>query len=103
MCLVKTPKAIAPTTGVQKEVQVLRNPFLDGLDPLVQAKRTGMSSLRVDRPRAGAPPLPGRIVRPVVGGSGPTPSAPSTGYSPSPPSGGSGSGRITRPLPSQVY
>jgi hypothetical protein len=110
MCLVKTAKPVAPTAGLEKEVQVLRNPFLDGLDPLVQAKRTGMSSLRVDRARAGTPTLPGRIVRPVVGGPGPSPSTPSPGYTPSPSTGGrtlpalsgNGYGRITRTPQAQV-
>lgn len=102
MCLVKTPKPVAPTAGLEKEVQVLRNPFLDGLDPLVQAKRTGMSSLRVNRNGPNTLPPSGRIVRPVVGGSGPTPSAPSTGYTPAP-LPGSGAPRITRPTPTQAY
>jgi hypothetical protein len=49
MCLIKTPKVAASTTSSQADAAVLRNPFLDGVDPSIAARTTGLSSLRIDR------------------------------------------------------
>jgi hypothetical protein len=53
MCIVKTPKV---TAGTEKapEPTVIRNPYLDGLDPQAKALRQGRSSLRVERTGSGA-------------------------------------------------
>lgn len=45
----KTPKPVSQTAGTEKKVQVLRNPYLDGVDPLIRARQTGVGSLRIDR------------------------------------------------------
>lgn len=46
MCTAKTPKV---TTPKEKELSPLRNPYLDGIDPIVRSRQTGMSALRIDR------------------------------------------------------
>lgn len=46
MCTVRKPKAVQPQ---EKELAPLRNPYLDGIDPIVRARQTGMSALRIDR------------------------------------------------------
>lgn len=53
MCIVKTPK-IDPATNKVPEPTVIRNPYLDGLDPQAKALRQGRSSLRVERTGSGA-------------------------------------------------
>lgn len=70
MCVVKTPK-IKPTDSKPPEPTVIRNPYLDGVDPITRASRQGRSSLRIDRSRAGSvrPSAPPMAVAPV-----PTPS-----------------------------
>ncbi|QXZ50182.1 hypothetical protein [Caulobacter vibrioides] len=35
----------------------MRNPFLDGIDPIIRARSTGVRSLRIDR-AAPKPPAP---------------------------------------------
>lgn len=52
MCLVKTPK-LDPATNKVLEPTVIRNPYLDGLDPQAKALRKGRSSLRIERRGAG--------------------------------------------------
>lgn len=49
MCVVKTPKAVPTSNSAEKDLPVLRNPYLDGIDPITQAKQTGTSALRIDR------------------------------------------------------
>ena len=65
MCIVKTPKIAAPsaTAAADKELPVLRNPYLDGIDPLIRARQSGVSSLRIDRGSPSA--TSGRITRPA--------------------------------------
>lgn len=46
MCIVKAPKVATPKDPY---VPVLRNPYLDGVDPLIKAKQVGVGSLRIDR------------------------------------------------------
>lgn len=59
MCIVKTPK-VTPTDPQAKtpEPIVIRNPYLDGVDPVTKALRKGRSSLRIERAGAGASPSP---------------------------------------------
>lgn len=49
MCIVKTPAKIAAKTASDTALPVLRNPFLDGLDPILRSRSTGVRSLRIDR------------------------------------------------------
>ena len=51
MCFVSAPKVATPTAT--PDPPVLRNPYLDGIDPILRARQTGMSSLRVDRGSTG--------------------------------------------------
>jgi len=54
MCIVKKPKAVA-VNQPEKEAPVLRNPYLDGIDPVIRSRMTGLKSLRIDAvPRAKA-------------------------------------------------
>jgi len=48
MCIVKKPKAVAVTADSDKDAPVLRNPYLDGIDPVIRSRMTGLKSLRVD-------------------------------------------------------
>ena len=65
MCVVKSPTIETSSTEVP-EPTVIRNPFLDGIDPQTKALRRGRSSLRIER----------------GGGVTPSPSAPSVGVLP---------------------
>lgn len=96
MCLTKTPRIVSPTTSAanDKPLPVLRNPFLDGIDPLIQARRTGTGSLRIDRGPPRTSPGSGRISRtppnpPTFTGGTVPPTPGSSGSS------GSGGGRTT--------
>jgi hypothetical protein len=96
MCLTKTPKIVSPSTTAanDKPLPVLRNPFLDGIDPLIAARRTGTSGLRIDRGPRRNPPGSGRISRttpnpPTFTGGTVSPTPGSSGSS------GSGGGRTT--------
>lgn len=55
MCMVRTPRPVASNTATDKPIQVLRNPYLDGIDPIVKARKSGMGSLRIDRGSGKAP------------------------------------------------
>ncbi|QOC54144.1 hypothetical protein [Caulobacter phage S2B] len=46
---------VSQTSDTSKAV--LRNPFLDGIDPIIRARSTGVRSLRIDR-AAPKPPAP---------------------------------------------
>lgn len=94
MCMVKTPRPVAATAATEKRLQVLRNPFLDGLDPLINARKSGSASLRINRGSAPTERRAGSISRavPIPIGSGgfrEAPQinsgggAPSSAYSPS--------------------
>jgi len=70
VCIVNTPKPVATTSAADRDkpLPVLRNPYLDGIDPLIKAQKTGTRSLRIDR-TAPAPMIPtssARIQRPAV-------------------------------------
>jgi len=55
MCVVKTPKVTqSSTTTKTPDPAIIRNPYLDGLDPVSKALRTGRSSLRIERAGSGA-------------------------------------------------
>lgn len=49
MCIVKKPKPVVVQRPAEKELAVLRNPFLDGLSQTVRARQTGVRSLRIER------------------------------------------------------
>lgn len=86
MCIVKTPTIeTSSTEDSVPEPTIIRNPYLDGVDPQTKALRRGRSSLRIERGRTGtsgsilpsAPPimtpapnttLP--VVTPAYGGGG---------------------------------
>jgi len=55
MCIVKTPKVKA-TDAANKtpDPAIIRNPYLDGVDPETKALRMGSSSLRIERAGSGA-------------------------------------------------
>lgn len=52
MCTVKTPKVV-PVTQTEKPLNILRNPYLDGIDPVKRSNSVGMGSLRINRQPAG--------------------------------------------------
>lgn len=81
MCLVKKPKVVQPTSTADKVLPVLRNPYLDGLDPFLKARAGGVRGLTIQR--GGQSPT---IPRPV------TPTVPTTPTTPTSPGGGGGSG-----------
>jgi hypothetical protein len=78
MCLVKTPKVETPK---EKEPTIIRNPYLDGADPVMRAQRSGRSGLKIERGVAGSPlatapePTPGSTLAPT-----PTADTPVTGF-----------------------
>lgn len=76
MCIVKTPSVVPTTPG--KEPAIIRNPYLDGLDPAAKSLRVGRSALRIERRAPGDPAKPasgpgGTIVRPPTAPTGPLP------------------------------
>ncbi|EQB10414.1 hypothetical protein [Novosphingobium lindaniclasticum] len=55
MCIVKTPKVkTTDATAATPEPAIIRNPYLDGVDPTTRALRMGRSSLRIERAGSGA-------------------------------------------------
>jgi hypothetical protein len=72
---VKKPRQVA--VQKEKDPPILRNPFLDGIDPILRARQTGLRSLRIDRgsapSQAKAPSL--AIARPAI-----PPVAPKQGF-----------------------
>ncbi len=93
MCIVKTPK-IKPGTDKAPEPTIIRNPYLDGMDPVSKALRKGRSSLRIERAGSGATQVapPAAPARPPVS----MPIASNPGGSFTSPVLGGGAGRITR-------
>src|SRR5690606_5317153 len=85
MCLVKKPKVAVAAT--EKDAAILRNPYLDGLNPILRARSGGVKSLTI---RRGQPAAPNPLVLPT------TPTVPTA-----PTSGGSGNG-TTDPRAAQV-
>jgi hypothetical protein len=79
MCVVKTPKVQATDAQAKTpEPTIIRNPYLDGVDPASRSLRMGSSSLRIERGGGGVrPPSPGAITRPPVATPTPAPAAPS--------------------------
>ena len=69
MCLVKKPKVVAP---VEKDPAILRNPYLDGLDPIIRARSGGVRSLTIRRDGSPTPPIarPVPTATPISGGTG---------------------------------
>lgn len=69
MCMAKKPKVAQVST---KEPGILRNPYLDGIDPLIRARQGGVKSLTISRdgspPPPIAPPIP--TAPPISGGTG---------------------------------
>ena len=65
MCIVKTPKVQA-TDAQNKtpEPTVIRNPYLDGVDPTTKSLRMGRSGLRIERAGSGATAAPPVSVAP---------------------------------------
>jgi hypothetical protein len=90
MCIVKTPK-IDPVTQKPKEPTVIRNAYLDAVDPRTKAARAGRSSLRIDRGMA-------RPAAPNPTAPRPAPSVPFGGLAgqSTVPVGSGGGGRIDR-------
>jgi hypothetical protein len=54
MCIVKTPKVPKDATAKTPDPAIIRNPYLDGVDPVTKALRMGRSSLRIERAGSGA-------------------------------------------------
>ena len=80
MCIVKTPK-ISPTDAQAKvpEPTIIRNPYLDGVDPNTRSLRMGRSSLRIERGGGRGAPTP-----PPVHDTGPSTSPGSAVGTPAP-------------------
>ena len=64
MCLVKKPKVAAPPP--EKEAAILRNPYLDGLDPILRARSGGVRSLTIRRDQTSSTTTPPRSPTPPV-------------------------------------
>jgi hypothetical protein len=66
MCIVKTPKVKAADPQAKTpDPAIIRNPYLDGVDPASTALRIGSSSLRIERTGRGtAPAVPPVSVAP---------------------------------------
>jgi hypothetical protein len=63
MCLIKAPK-IARSSADDRDPPILRNPYLDGVDPLIRARQHGLKSLTTYQPPAAtASPSALRITR----------------------------------------
>lgn len=67
MCIIKQPKTVAVASTEDKQAPVLRNPYLDGIDPVIRSRMTGLKSLRVDAPRTGRNANPAVSVAPASG------------------------------------
>jgi len=80
MCPPK-PKIPKPSETQPKDPAIIRNSYLDGVDPKTRSMRTGRSSLRIPK------------------GSGRTPAAPAAGYVPVSPVASTPPGGIPRPPP----
>lgn len=71
MCGIPKPKIVQPEAAKPKDPAIIRNAYLDGIDPVTRSKRTGRSSLRIDKgsPRKGVPttPAPSNPTKPKPG------------------------------------
>lgn len=99
MCIVKTPKVQATDPQAKTpEPTIIRNPYLDGVDPASKSLRMGSSSLRIERTGRGA-----ASAAPPVSVAPPSSLSPLLNIQPVLPKitpvrggGGSSPGRITR-------
>lgn len=57
MCLVKKPKVVAPT-NTEKEAPILRNSYLDGIDPIIRSRSGGVRGLTIRRGSSGTVTVP---------------------------------------------
>lgn len=91
MCVGK-PKMPKASDAKAPDPAIIRNPYLDGVDPATRALRKGRSTLRIERGSGRAPTAP----TPSSPAPAPNP-APAPGGSPgySPVLGGGGGGRAT--------
>jgi len=71
VCTVRTKTVAVNKADDDKEVPILRNPLLDGVDATIRARSTGTRALRIDRQTGGAiinrpttPSTPGPSVDP---------------------------------------
>jgi hypothetical protein len=60
MCLVSSAKKVASGVNATQNTRkpVLRNPYLDGVEPILRAQSQGVRSLRIDRAGAGTSAAP---------------------------------------------
>lgn len=97
MCTAKPKIVSAPTQGsaTEKEPAILRNPYLDGLNPIIKARQGGVRSLRIDRLGAGVqmPTTPDPVTPPLTPTPTRPPLTPRPGGGTSPPITGGGGGR----------
>lgn len=95
MCIVKTPKVVA---GSEKppEPTIIRNSYLDGLDPVSKALRKGRSSLRIERAGRGAATAPPATAFPTPSNAPALPPMQPALPRITPVRGGGGGGRIVR-------
>lgn len=83
MCTTRTPKPVEvqSSTKAEKRVQILRNPYLDGVDPSRRAQQVGVGSFRIDR-GSGTARVPNQ--RPTRGASPVAPMVPAGTPAPTP-------------------
>lgn len=67
MCIITKPKTVAVTKTEDKQAPVLRNPYLDGIDPVIRSRMTGLKSLRVDASRPTRNANPAVTITPTSG------------------------------------
>jgi hypothetical protein len=92
MCLGKPKIPKAAKADKPKDPAIIRNRYLDGIDPTFRALRLGRSALRIERAGvAGAP------ASPPVTAPAPRPTTPSAPIGGGGGIGGGGIGRIVRP------
>lgn len=65
MCLVKKPKVVSAPTSTDKEAAILRNPYLDGLAPIIKARQGGVKALTIRR-QTGGVQTPGLPLAPLI-------------------------------------
>lgn len=52
MCVTpRKPKPVTVERAADKPLPILRNPYLDGMDPAIRANQLGVRALRIDRVR----------------------------------------------------
>ncbi|MEG2313510.1 hypothetical protein [Brevundimonas sp.] len=68
MCIGEKPKIAAPVAA--KDPAILRNPYLDGLDPILRARSGGVRSLTLRRDGYRKPARPSPITPPLTGNIG---------------------------------